>query len=442
MEGVISLSQNEAARRELPAVKLGISWALIVPLLYYAGHGVFWFQVSGSNTIDNTYGGLEGGGRSSLDLAVQMAIFAVVSILLLTRLKAVWELCWKQKIFTLIPLFALASFSWSQEPHATLNTSVYLGINILFAFYLSGRFSPQRLLQILLVVGTVGLTLSIALSVFIPKYGVDTTIGNNAWRGIYGSKNSCAAMTTFFLAGAFYAPTPTLLARLWRGAYVCLSLVLILMSRSATSAVLVALLLIYVVAVKLLQKLQASDRVTATLLAILLVGSAIAVAISSLNQTSLNQIFYAFGKNSTLTGRTAIWHSVMEAVLKRPLFGYGYMAFWPSQTHVSTIMLENHWSVLGAHNGFLEVWLSLGAIGVALVLFTFARAILNAASCVLRGGSPYLNWFASLVFLALVLNLDESHLMVSNDLLSMLYVIACVGVANGAARIRNTSELV
>jgi exopolysaccharide production protein ExoQ len=439
MEGLISLNQNPAARRELPAIALGVSWALILPILYYASHGVFWFQVSSTNnSMDASYGQLVSGGRTSVDLAVQLTIFVIVSVLLLTRLKAVVGLCRNQKIFVLIPLFAVASLSWSQEPSATLKNSVYLGINVLFAFYLSRRFSPQRLLQILLMVGTVSVILSIALSALMPRYGIDNAVGNNAWRGIYNTKNACAAMTTFFLAGAFYAPAPTSLARLWRGAYVCLSLILILMSKSATSAILVVLLLIYVVAVKLIQRLQASDRVTTTLLATLLMGSMVTAAI-----LSTNQILNAFGKSSTLTGRTSIWHSVMEAVVKRPMLGYGYMAFWqPTSGRLNSVFLENRWAVTGAHNGFLEVWLSLGAIGLALVLFTFARAILDAASCVLRGGSPYLNWFASLIFLALVLNSDESHLMVSNDLLSMLYVIACVGLADGAARMRNGSELV
>lgn len=436
MAGVISLHHNVGARRELPAIALGVSWALILPILYYASHGAFWFQVSSTNnSMDAAYGQLVSGGRTNLDLAVQMAIFAIVSVLLLTRLKAVLGLCWKQKIFVLIPLFAVASLSWSQEPTLTLKNSVYLGINVLFAFYLFGRFSPQRLLQILLMVGTVNVILSIAFSVFMPKYGIDAAVGNNAWRGIYNTKNACAAMTTFFLAGAFYAPVPTSLARLWRGAYVCLSLILILMSKSATSAILVVLLLIYVLAVKLAQRLQASDRVAAILMAILLMGSTVAAAIPS-----MNLILSAFGKSSTLTGRTTIWHSVMEAVLKRPMLGYGYMAFW--HAGLNSVSLENRWSVSGAHNGFLEVWLSLGAIGLALVLFTFARAIVDAAKCVLRGRSPYLNWFASLIFLALVLNIDESHLMVSNDLLSMLYVIACVGLADGVARMRNRSELV
>jgi O-antigen ligase len=433
MEAVISLSQIEAPRRELPAIELAVSWALILPILYYASHGIFWFQVSATNnSMDATYGQLVGGGRTSVDLAVQSTIFAIVSGFLVTRLKAVLGLCWKHKIFVLIPLFAVASLSWSQEPSQTLKNSAYLGINVLFAFYLYARFSPQRLLQILLMVGSVSVILSIAFSVFMPKYGIDTTLGNNAWQGIYGKKNACAAITTFFLAGAFYAPARTSLAQLWRGAYVCLSLVLILMSKSATSAILAVLLLIYVIAVKLAQRLQASDR-AAALLAILLMGSAVAAAVPS-----MNEILYVFGKSSTLTGRTGIWHSVLEAVLKRPMLGYGYMAFW--RPGVNSVSLENRWSVAGAHNGFLEVWLSLGAIGLALVLFMFARAILDAASCIVRGGSPYLNWLASLILLALVLNMDESHLMVSNDLLSMLFVIACVGLADGAARIRNTSE--
>jgi O-antigen ligase len=437
MEGVISISQNESARRELPAIELAVSWALILPVLYYASHGSFWFQVSATNnSLDASYGQLVGGGRTSVDLAVQIAIFVIVSVLLLTRLKAVVGLCCKQKIFVLIPLLAVASASWSQEPSSTLKNSVYLGINVLFAFYLYGRFSPQRLLQILLMVGSLSVIFSIALSAFMPEYGIDNAVGNNAWRGIYNTKNACAAMTTFFLAGAFYAPPATLLGRLWRRLYVCLSLILIFMSKSITSYILVVLLLIYVIAVKLIQRFRASDRVAATLLAILLMGSMVVTAIPS-----LSQILYAFGKSFTLTGRTSIWQSVMAAVFKRPLLGYGYMAFWqPSSGRLNRVFLENHWSVTGAHNGFLEVWLSIGAIGLALVLFTFVRAIRDAASCLLRGSSPSLNWFASLIFLALVLNIDESHLMVSNDLMSMLYVIACVGLADGAARLRGGSE--
>jgi exopolysaccharide production protein ExoQ len=436
MESVISFRPNVAALREPPVIELAVSWTLILPVLYYASHGIFWFQVSATNnSLGASYGQVVGGGRTSVDLVVQMTIFVIVSVLLLTRLKAVVGLCLKQKLFVLIPLLAVASTSWSQDPSSTLKNSVYLGINVLFAFYLYERFGPQRLLQILLVVGTVSLVLSIALSVFIPGYGVDNAVGNNAWRGIYNTKNACAAMTTFFLAGAFYAPSLTLLGRLWRRVYVCLSLVLIFMSKSATSDILVVLLLIYVVTVKLTQRLRASDRAMATVLAILLMGAMVVSAIPS-----LSQILDAFGKSSTLTGRTSIWHSAMAAVFKRPLLGYGYMAFWqPFSGRVNSVFLENRWSVSGAHNGFLEVWLSLGAIGLALVLFTFVRAIRDAANCLLLGSSPSLNWFASLIFLALVLNIDESHLMVSNDLMSMLYVIACVGLAVGAARLRGGS---
>jgi exopolysaccharide production protein ExoQ len=436
MASVISLGPHVAVPREQPVLELAVSWALILPVLYYASHGIFWFQVSSTNnSLDASYGQVIGGGRTSVDLAVQIVMFAIVSFLLLTRLKAVLGLCSNHKLFALIPLLAVASASWSQDPISTLKNSVYLGINVLFAFYLYARFSPQRLLQILLIVGSVSLVLSVGLAIFMPAYGLDNAVGNSAWRGIYNTKNACAAMTSFFLAGAFYAPSLTLLGRLWRRMYVGLSLILIFMSKSATSYILVLLLLIFVITVKLTQRLRVSDRAAAIALAILLMGSTVAAAV-----LSMSQILFALGKSSTLTGRTSIWHSAMAAVLKRPLLGYGYMAFWqPFSGRVNTVFLENRWSVSGAHNGFLEVWLSLGAIGLALILLTFVRAIRDAASCLLRANSSSLNWFASIIFLALVLNLDESHLMVSNDLMSMLYVIACVGLAVGAARLRGGS---
>ena len=43
-----------------------------------------------------------------------------------------------------------------------------------------------------------------------------------------------------------------------------------------------------------------------------------------------NSLVRAMGKDWTLTGRTAIWTAVVERIDQRPLFGYGYDAFWSS----------------------------------------------------------------------------------------------------------------
>jgi exopolysaccharide production protein ExoQ len=71
------------------------------------------------------------------------------------------------------------------------------------------------------------------------------------------------------------------------------------------------------------------------------------------------------GRDATLTGRTAIWHQVYQ-MNDSPWFGVGYDTFWlgPRLEEFSK-SLNMH--VNQAHNGYLEVYLDLGWVGVTLL---------------------------------------------------------------------------
>jgi exopolysaccharide production protein ExoQ len=78
----------------------------------------------------------------------------------------------------------------------------------------------------------------------------------------------------------------------------------------------------------------------------------------------------AVGRDPTLTGRTNIWNAVLSTNTN-PLFGTGYESFWLGPR------LNRVWQLAGtvneAHNGYLEVYLTLGLVGVFL-LFVFLIA--------------------------------------------------------------------
>jgi O-antigen ligase len=70
------------------------------------------------------------------------------------------------------------------------------------------------------------------------------------------------------------------------------------------------------------------------------------------------------GRDSTLTGRTDIWRLVL-GMTGNPLVGTGFESFWLGSR------LEKMWNIYWwhpneAHNGYLEVYLTLGWIGIAL----------------------------------------------------------------------------
>jgi O-antigen ligase len=148
-------------------------------------------------------------------------------------------------------------------------------------------------------------------------------------------------------------------------------------------------------------------------------------------------IFYLVGKDPTLSGRTDIWKAIVVSALKRPILGYGYMAFFNGiKGENANAGLSVQWGGLSAsHNGFLDVWVSLGFVGVGLIVYTFYRAFKNAIVCLCGVRSPYLVWCSCVVVLMLVVNLDEKAMMVPNDLIWILYVLACLALYEGAANI-------
>jgi len=70
------------------------------------------------------------------------------------------------------------------------------------------------------------------------------------------------------------------------------------------------------------------------------------------------------GRDPTLTDRTAIWKLVLS-MHTNPLVGTGYENFWLGPR------LQQIWKTIGpineAHNGYLEIYLNLGLIGVFLL---------------------------------------------------------------------------
>src|SRR5262249_21893292 len=135
-------------------------------------------------------------------------------------------------------------------------------------------------------------------------------------------------------------------------------------------------------------RLRRSLAVAAAVFALM----AIAIAVGWLI-TSPDQAASALGKDATLTGRTALWYLVADAIAYRPWFGYGYGAFWLGATGESaSIWSALSWQPAEAHNGFLDLGLQLGLVGVALFLTGFGTAVWRAIGVIRRTDTLYALW--------------------------------------------------
>src|SRR6185437_13710865 len=106
---------------------LVISWILLVPLLFFASSGNFWFQNEGANNVlASQYGVLATYSQGGLGQTVQVAILLFVSVLCLRACKSISSLLRKNIIFGVLAGLAMISSLWSQDPGRSLHWGLVL----------------------------------------------------------------------------------------------------------------------------------------------------------------------------------------------------------------------------------------------------------------------------------------------------------------------------
>ena len=77
----------------------------------------------------------------------------------------------------------------------------------------------------------------------------------------------------------------------------------------------------------------------------------------------------------TFTGRTEIWTFVWDSVLQTPLLGVGYGSFWAVGDTSASLVRANEWvaQYSEGHNGYLDVLVTVGFVGLCLTLAAFGE---------------------------------------------------------------------
>jgi O-antigen ligase len=153
-------------------------------------------------------------------------------------------------------------------------------------------------------------------------------------------------------------------------------------------------------------------------------------------------VLQATGRDMTLTGRTGLWKDLLDNAAKSPVLGVGFGAFWVGHIGYAMYPLNNwsrvtpEWRPGEGHNGFIDVYVDLGAIGVVLVLliigFAFAGAIDDLQN----------NFELGRLRLALLLsivmnNLTESSLLKGTHSLWFVFLLVAVNVPMATRRVQS-----
>jgi|ERR1051326_418614 len=96
----------------------------------------------------------------------------------------------------------------------------------------------------------------------------------------------------------------------------------------------------------------------------------------------VEQVVDLTGHNDTIMGRTALWGELLD-LHTNPLFGVGFESFWLGDR--LTGLWETHWwHPNEAHNGYLDLYLDLGLVGVFFLVATVVSAFRKARAELLR----------------------------------------------------------
>ena len=410
------------------------TWALLLVLLYFVLDGVSPFVNEPTATravATNSAGGV------LTDRLGKLLMFAACMIFAIQRHQPVRRLSMQMKLVTSFPILALLLSPLSQLPTRTISSGALLLGSVLLVYYIMSRYELDQVLELLLVIGTATIVASIVFAVALPQYGLDQMGGHSsAWKGIFSAKNYLGNLALFFLTAtvSYRARTPFLRAA--RVSQIIFCLTAIAFSRAATAYMLTAVYIVFVLTLKALHNFRKKDYFVVCFLLL--------VAFCSVTIVILvwpDFLFTLLGKDLTLTGRTGIWSAVLDSIAKRPLLGYGYQAFWLGlQGESYRVILAVSWVLAQAQNGFLDVTLEMGVVGLAIVLLVFGFAFRDAVVCLFQSRDQEqlraVEWYLAIVVLTLFYNLDESFLFDPKHFGSMMFLLACVGLKIERLRLR------
>lgn len=284
----------------------------------------------------------------------------------------------------------------------------------------------------LLIVASIVISVSYAGVVLLPNlgtHGADAVEPQNSflWRGVFTHKNIAGpVMATFAFAGIY------LWRRGWRisGAVIALlALFFVAHTGSKTTVALVPFAMLLVVGPGLF-----GLRGLAPLMIFVIQWMFALFTIGTVLFEPLHQMVLKVSVDPTFTGRTSIWAFAIEALHSRPWTGFGFESFWSTgaaKEAANPYYLD--WDVRGivhAHNGYLDITLSMGLIGlICAIVVIIIMPLVNYMRCrPTRENLLLADFFLMFVFFGTLNAMLESFFFRRMDPVWLMLVFAIFGL--------------
>jgi exopolysaccharide production protein ExoQ len=345
-----------------------------------------WLAIGGSRVVSawlNPYADISAGEAylegNPTDRNVQATLMLLGVMVLFQRRDRVVQILRANLPVLIFFVYCGFSIIWSDFAGVALRRWIKaIGDLVMVLVVLSDR-DQGAALKLPARVGFVLIPASILLMKYYPDLAraYDKITGDPEYSGVATSKNGLGMVCMIFGLGAVWRFLEALAGKdpvgrkgrlLAHGLVVAMAIWLFLWAHSMTS------LACFLIALSLIVATGRSAVVHRPPLVHVLFGSFLLATVSVLFLGVGGGLLESLGRNSSLTGRTEIWSHVLGMVVN-PVLGTGFESFWLGERLER--MLSVYRAINQAHNGYIEIYLNLGWVGIGLLAALLATGYRN-----------------------------------------------------------------
>jgi O-antigen ligase len=356
--GILYLCRLDANKR------ISFSKAIWIPFI--------WLLIGSSRPVSEWAGGSFGAGSyedgSPLDRTILTILLALGLVVLSKRMQKVRLILRANLPIILFFLYCLASVVWSDFPFVTFKRWTRgIADVVMILVIITDPYWEAALKWLLTRVAFVLIPLSVLLIRFIPQYGRSYTVsGVQMWTGVCTDKNALGAICMIFGTAILWQILRTVgdaksLSRgelIAKGSVFAMTLYLIWIIDSKTALTCFVLANVLIVLTWIGPRFRKPAILTVIVAGMII--SCFCVLFLGIGGGALETM----GRKADLTGRTEIWATVLP-LATNPVLGTGYEDFWMGD-RLATVA-RNLVYLNQAHNGYLEIYLNLGWVGLILL---------------------------------------------------------------------------
>ena len=310
-------------------------------------------------------------------------------------------------------VWCAVSYFWSYYPKASL---VGIASELSFAVLALAISSTRDTIQLIRAIGDVlrvFLATSLALEVIagvlidgpIEFLGIrGNLVTGEGIQGVFGSRNafmlvSLIALVTFLIEWRTKSVTRQVAGWSVLGAALC-----VLLAASPVGFVTAIAVAVIAVLLASLRKMEPAVRRGTEIAAASAAGLGLIVA-----WALRGSILEALSSSPVLQYRLSLWSEELRLATMKPLEGWGWVGLWPRKTQPFTVMNSGSGDIHNSGlNIYLDAWLQVGIVGLALLLILLGFAFARSWSLATSKKSEIYLWSPLVLSLLLVSGLAES----------------------------------